>query len=137
MPSRVPQKIAGLSLPPFDEMVKFGVTGVINTLTHTLSFVLQVEVLDIAPLIASVPAFCLAVITSYTLNRNWVFRNPGDHREQFTRFFVVCLFGLGINLLVMYICLEWFGLHYLISLAITVFILAAWSYGLNKFWTFK
>ncbi|MEQ9366757.1 MAG: GtrA family protein [Leptospirales bacterium] len=122
---------------PFQEILRFGVTGVINTLTHTLTFVCQVELLGIDPLIASVPAFCLAVLTSYTLNRNWVFRNPGDHVDQFTRFFLVAFSGLGINLLVMYICLEWFHLHYLISLAVTVFFLAAWSYGMNKFWTFK
>ncbi len=122
---------------PFAEVLKFGVTGVINASVHTLVFVLQVDVLGIDPLIASVPAFCMAVVTSYLLNRNWVFQRSGDHMNQFSRFLAVAVTGLGINVLVMYICLDWFELHHLVSLAITVCFLAAWSYSLNKFWTFR
>lgn len=119
------------------EFLRFAITGVINTLAYTLTFIFQVEVLSIPPLIASGPSFCIAVVISYSLNRNWVFKNPGGHMVQFMRFLLVSLSALGINLLTMYLCLELWALHYLVSIAVTVFILANWNYGMNKFWTFK
>lgn len=127
-----PELIRGL---PIGELIRFAVTGTVNTLVH-LGVYFALVATGVKPVPASVPAFIMAVIVSYILNRNWVFSNRGSHRRQFTRFLTVVVGGLGINIAMMYLMVEQLGQNHRIGLGLTVICLTVWSYAANKLWTF-
>ena len=120
---------------PLGEILKFAVAGGVNTLVHLGVYFLLIA-FAVPPVPASVPAFVTAVVVSYWLNRNWVFLSHGSHLHQFTKFVAVALSGLGINIGLMYLTVEAYGLDHRLGLALTVLCLAAWSYSVNKLWTF-
>ncbi len=86
----------------FTRMVKFGVTGVVNTGVDFAVFWLVFDGLGLPVLWAHICGFCVAVVNSYLLNRYWAFgdRTP-KHRNTFILFLAVTALGLGVSSLVL------------------------------------
>ncbi len=60
----------------------------------------------------------------------------GDGAQRFTRFGAVGLSGLLVNLLVLAVATDAFGLFYLVSAAVAAEVSTAWNFGLTEFWVF-
>lgn len=126
----------------FDKLInlrftKFIIIGVLSTLTHSLVFVLFIEMLGVAPVIASIPSFSLAVIVSYTGNYIWTFQSDSLHIVQFPKFITVAIIGLIANILVTYIIVDVLGAWYGLALATVILLIPLLTYQLNRLWVFS
>jgi putative flippase GtrA len=81
----------------------------------------------------------VATLNSYTFNRKWTFR-AGPHRHaRLLKFIVVQMIGLGINLGVLALLVEYGGFedHKLLAQLISNCFVVGSNFLGNKFWTFK
>ena len=118
-------------------LIRFGLTGILATLTHVGVFVLLVELAHLRPLFASVPAFLSAVGVSYVLNYRWTFTASGPHRVMLPRFVLVSVTGLILNLLITYLVVDLWALWYGLALMAIVIVIPISTYLLSRFWVFR
>lgn len=124
--------------PTFRQFIKFGLVGVLNTLTNTLVYLAGTRGLKFTPLSANAVAFVVAVTLSFTLNRRWTFRSTDvDIRQQYVKFMIVSLFGFGWAELIIYVGHYVLGWHDLVAYAASVILVLFWNFFFNKFWTFR
>jgi len=119
------------------QAVRFAVVGVVATLTHLGILTAGVEWWGWSPLPASTLGFLAAVADSYWLNRVWTFDSNQPHRETLWRFFVVALFGLGLNTGMMMLLVQYLHWWYLWGQLATLMVVPLSNYLLNRHWTFK
>jgi putative flippase GtrA len=117
-------------------LIRFGLAGVLATLTHVLVFVLLVEGFQMRAVIASVPAFLAAVGVSYALNYRWTFTASGPHRVMLPRFLLVSITGLLMNLLITWLFVDVLGLWYGLALLAVILVIPVSTYLLSRFWVF-
>jgi putative flippase GtrA len=118
-------------------LLRFGVSGALATATHVLVFVTLVEWLRVAPVLASVPAFCTALLVSYGLNYHWTFDARGPHGIMLPRFAVVSGSGLGLNVLITYAVVDVAGYWYGYALLLVVTVVPLLTFLLSKHWVFS
>lgn len=95
------------------QIAKFGVVGVIAFLIDYGLFLLMTYVLGVNYLIASAISFTLSTVFNFAASMRYVFAGKkGQTRtQQFIIFFVLSVVGLGLNQLVLWICVSF--LHWL------------------------
>jgi putative flippase GtrA len=99
---------------------RFGWVGAHATLVHVAVFVGLVEYASQRPVNASIPAFILATLFSYSANRTLTFQVHGAHRAQLPKYALVALAGLGLNILITYLMVDVLSYGYGAALALVV-----------------
>ncbi len=84
-------------------------------------------------LLSAVGGFMVGLALSYLLSLQFVFHDI-KHRTRWTfqLFCIVGLIGLALNELIIGVCTEFFGLHYMYSKMVSVFLVFWWNYGARK-----
>ena len=143
------------------EVARFGLVGVINTLVDYVLFIAFTIVFRI-PLsrvwLAKNPSSAIAMIISYVLNRRFVFRSRRrDVRAEVLRFFSTTLVGVFViqNLLTQFLASDFpffgeqayrilglLGLTESLTIKTVAFGLATlvsltWNYLTYKYWAFR
>jgi putative flippase GtrA len=118
-------------------MVKYFVVGGLGTITHLSLLYATVEYLSFEPLVGSSVVFIWVVIQSYLLNKNWTFENNSKHTSTLPRYLVVSGIGFLSNLLLMYLMINVLELWYMLAQILTVTVIPAMNFLLNKYWTFS
>ena len=84
--------------------------------------------------------FSAAVVNNYSWNILWTYRHQ-DHSEHhhitLSKFFVVSLIGLLINLGIVYFMTELLDLYWLIGKLVAMGVVMFWNFFVNRFWTFN
>ena len=115
------------------QFFKFGVVGVIAFIVDYLSLYLLTEFLNVYYLISSIISFLLSIIVNYILSIKWVFDiKKKQSFKDVIIFTLLSAIGLLINLLVMYLSVEVFKIHYMIGKLIATFIVMIWSFVQEK-----
>ncbi|MFT5335940.1 MAG: putative flippase GtrA [Halioglobus sp.] len=116
---------------------KYFVVGGLGTVTHLSLLYLFVEFLFLSPLVASSTAFVCVVLQSYSLNRNWTFQSDKAHATTLPRYVIVSCFGFATNLAIMFVMINIFALWYMAAQIVTIVVIPAMNFLLNKYWTFS
>lgn len=118
--------------------IKYAIVWVTSTLVDMWSLYFFVDVCNFNLYVSVIAAFLLAVINGFVWNKFWTFEDKSKkYKRQFVKFFIVSVIGLFLTLLLMYIFVDIFHIHYLISKALTSIIVLFWNYFWNKLWTFQ
>lgn len=119
------------------QLLKFGIVGGSGYLINLGVFALLAGNLGVHHAIAAVGAFCVAVTSNFLWNRYWTF-GPGETSPRFqaTRFFVVSVAALGLNLIVLEALVLGGGISELAAQAIAVAVAMPFNFLGNKLWTF-
>lgn len=118
--------------------ILYVICGGIATLVDIASLYFFTDVLEIYYLISVVLAFPLGVLTNYALNKYFNFRNfSSEHFQQLTKFTLVALGGLFLNVMIIYILVEFFGLWYIFSKCVAAGLVLFYSYFMHRYWTFN
>jgi putative flippase GtrA len=103
-------------------------------------FALLNQLAGVHHLAAAVGAFIVAVTNNFLLNRHWTFRRQGSTEGprsfQAPRFFTVSVIALAVNLAILALLVDGFGLSELPSQAIAVAVAMPVNFIGNKLWTF-
>ncbi len=117
--------------------IKFAGVGAIATMAHYLVLIVLVEILDVYPVTATFLGYLNGLIVSYFLNYRYTFNSSNVHRITFTRFLVVALVGMTLNVVIVKLAIEQVGLHYFIAQLFATGMVLLWNFGGNHYWTFR
>jgi putative flippase GtrA len=122
------------------QLFQFGVVGATGYVVNLTVFTLLTLGLDVHHIAAAILAFCLAVSNNFIWNRIWTFRESaeGGHTGfQATRFLLVSLGGLGVNLAVLALLVDGLGAPDIPSQAVAVAVATPVNFIGNKLWSFR
>lgn len=118
------------------QLGRFAMVGVLSTIIHVGTLTLMVEKLNQNPVPASALGFILAVVISYLCNYRWTFAPTGNHKEYFLKYVLVCVIGFILNISIMYLTVNIWGMWYLLGATCVLTIVPISNFLLNKFWVF-
>lgn len=118
-------------------MAKFGLAGLTATAAHVVVLLLLVETLGVEPVLASVPAFLTALLLSFLINHRWTFLAKGAYSRYFSRYAIVSLAGLILNIAIMYSAVSLMHAPYLVGLGIVIMVVPGFTFLLQRDWTFS
>jgi putative flippase GtrA len=91
------------------KFIKFCFVGISNTAVTFCTFYILSEIFALNYLFSSFIGYVLGVVNSFILNKTWTFHDKNSRFIlQFIRFSIVNTISLGINLTIMYVCVEKF-----------------------------
>jgi len=120
------------------QLLKFALVGITGMgLDFGTTWLLK-EKVKINKFIANATGFSIAVVNNFMLNKYWTFDNQNPiATEQFVKFLVISIIGLGINSLLLFILLKKIkGNFYLVKLAV-IGLVFFWNFSANYLYTFK
>ncbi len=127
------------------QFVKFAIVGGSGTLVNFVVFSLIIwiggQMAGGRPLalqlFANAAAFCVAVVSNFTFNRQWTFRRKCRPVVRFSRFFVVSLTGLGLNMLIYTLLHTYADLGPHLTQLLTILLVMPFNFVGSKFWAFR
>jgi len=122
-----------LKLPRF---LKFVLVGLLATAMHIGLVMALVEGMSLAPVLASLPAFLVALSVSYLINHHWTFAAAGPYRRHLPRYALVALGGLILNAAIMYSVVDLLGASYFLGLVVVIMVVPVLGYMLQRGWSF-
>ena len=101
----------------WQQITRFAVVGGSAFLIDYGIMILLTELCGINYLSSSAISFTVSVIYNYLLSVHWVFNVTGNRsqKQDFVVFIILSIVGLGINQLIMWICVDKLGIFYMIS----------------------
>lgn len=99
---------------------------------------LLVAFLGLQYLLAATVGFLVAVTLHYALSRLWIFRDSGRHvASGYVYFLIIAGVGLALTLAVLWLLVEWVGLHYLLARVAASAVGGTAMFFLNAGFNFK
>lgn len=93
------------------QIINFGIVGVISFIIDYSIFWILSEKLHVYYLIANACSFTCSVIINYILNLKYVFSSSGSNKKrEFVMYIILNIIGLGINQIVMKICVAFLNI---------------------------
>lgn len=122
--------------------LKFCLVGLSGVLVNLGLLQLLTEIVGLFYLVSAVFSIESSVLSNFILNEIWTFRERRtspikDVLNRMFRFNVVSLGGLSINMAILFLLTESFGMHYLISELFGIGGAVLWNFTLNTWWTWK
>ncbi|MGI6319781.1 MAG: GtrA family protein [Bacteroidales bacterium] len=118
--------------------LKFGIVGFMGLIVDFGITYIFKEILRVNKFVSNALGFLLAASSNYILNRIWTFKseNP-DVFQEFGKFFIVSIIGLGINSAVLWFCNEKLKINFYISKIFAVIVATMWNFLANWLYTFS
>lgn len=120
------------------KFLKFGVVGFSGLFVDFgITYFLK-EKLKVEKFISNSIGFCIAASSNYILNRTWTFNSTNPKvMLEFSEFFIISLFGLGLNLLILWILTSKFKWNFYLSKLFAILFVTLWNFGANMLYTFR
>ena len=119
--------------------LRYFVCGITATLVNLFSLYIFTDKVGIWYLYSSVLAFLISLLVSFVLQKFVVFKDTNTHKihHQFYKFFVVAILGVTTNTFLIFVCVEYFGIWYILSQIIAGFFVMIQNFILYKFFIFN
>lgn len=119
----------------FLQIIKFGFVGVLCFIIDYGLMILQTELLGFHYLISSAISFTVAVVVNYYLSIRYVFNTSKkiSSTALFFTFVILSIIGLGINQLIMLICVEFLIIFYTVSKLISTIVVMIFNFITRKY----
>jgi len=119
------------------KFIKFSLVGFSGIFVDFGVTFIGKEIFKIQKYVANTFGFILAATSNYFLNRIWTFHshNPNIMLE-FTRFFIIALIGLLINLLIIWAMTGKFKINFYLSKLVATIVVTLWNFLINAYYTF-
>lgn len=117
-----------------EQIMKFGVVGVIAFIIDYGLLVLLTELFDINYLISATVGFTVSVIFNYLASMRFVFTHKEgmSKTKEFVIFVVLSVVGLGINDLLMWLGTDMIGIPYFITKLFATAVVMVWNFVTRK-----
>ncbi|MCI8893254.1 MAG: GtrA family protein [Lachnospiraceae bacterium] len=116
------------------QLIKFGIVGVISTALDYGLMVLFTEGFGIFYLLSSTLSYAISLIFNYFASMKFVFRSREDmgRLREFVTFTLLCLMGMGLNQLILWLIVEKCGIYYMISKILATVVVMIWNFVTRK-----
>lgn len=117
-----------------EQIVKFGIIGILATLLDFILMILLKEVFGVNEIIASTISFSISLVFNYICSMKYVFESREDmsKKKEFNIFVILSLIGLGLNTFFMWLLVDIFSIFYIISKAFSTCIVMIWNFVSRK-----
>lgn len=109
-------------------VLRFLLVGGLSTFAHYLLLAALVECAAVDVLPATAAGYVLGAVVNYLLNRRFTFRSARAHGAAVPRFVAVWLAGLLATVLLMALCVQGLGWHWLPSQVLTTGLVLVLNY---------
>lgn len=113
--------------------------GLIGTFSSTIDFFIYTMLIQVG--FHYVFSNCISVLcgisTSFTLNRNYNFKVRDKTKQRFALFLTIGLCGMLLSNVILWICIEIFHFHTILSKLMSIALVVFFQFLLNKHFTFK
>ena len=119
------------------KFIKFCIVGFSGVFVDFgITFICK-EYLKIQKYIANSCGFVMAASSNYLMNRIWTFHSSNPNIAlEFTRFFIIALIGLLINLLIIWALTGKFRVNFYLSKLVAPIVVTLWNFLINAYYTF-
>ena len=115
------------------QILKFGIVGIIAFIIDYVLLYVLTEYIGIYYLISSIISFTVSVIFNYIFSIKWVFDvKKKQGTKEFIIFVVLSAIGLLINSVIMYLMVDIFNIHYMVSKLVSTFIVMIYNFITRK-----
>ncbi|MFA6404787.1 MAG: GtrA family protein [Candidatus Paceibacterota bacterium] len=125
--------------PIHAKVVRYLISGGTAAFTNILLLYLFTEIFGIWYIASAAMAFSIAFIVSFTLQKFWTFQDVSKdqiHRQAMV-YLTVALFNLFINTGLLYMQVEYLGIHYIVAQLIASVFIAVESFFIYQIFIFK
>lgn len=129
--------LSGDRLKLATQFVKFGIVGVSNTLITLVVYTLLLKVFGVWYVAASAVGFLVGAANGFVWNRRWTFAEHVGDALTPVRWFVVQGCGLGLDLLLIYLLVQYAGLDKLLGQVCATAVVTVLTFFANRAWTFR
>ena len=128
-----------LSKFPIKQMIKYAIVGAIGTLVNLLVLYCLTEYFNIYYIVSEIIAFIIAGIHNYIFDKIWTFKINIEEKIVFKyfQFLIISSIALIVNLCILFILVEYFGIWYIFAEIIAIMGAFLISFSGNKLWTFN
>lgn len=117
--------------------VKFGLTGVANTLVDYLVFTVLV-ILNVNVYFSQICSFSAGMLNSYLVNRRWTFQSKQRFFSlQIVKFILANLSVLAVSMLLLKLFIDFAGWPVLIAKLGAVCITMVLNFIISRLWVFR
>jgi putative flippase GtrA len=119
------------------KFIKFSLVGFSGVFVDFGTTFVCKEILKIQKYVANTFGFTLAATSNYIMNRIWTFQSSNPNVVlEFSRFFMIALIGLGINLAIIWAMTGKFKVNFYVSKAVATVVVTLWNFLINAYYTF-
>jgi len=124
---------------PAHELARYFFASLAAFFADTGSLALMTSVFGVQYLISAPIAFMFGLVIVYVLSIRWVFetRTLQSARKEFAVFLAIGIVGLLINEGVLWLLTGFFGMFYLVSKLVSVFVVFGWDFLTRKALLFR
>ena len=117
-----------------EQILKFGIVGVIATVIDFGVMIFLTEVFGVNPVASATVSFIVSLIFNYLASMRYVFRHREgmSRRREFTIFVVLSVIGLGINDALMWVGTAFAALDYRLVKVGATAIVMVWNFVTRK-----
>jgi len=121
------------------QITKFMIVGAIGTIINLSILFIFTEFFNFYYIYSAIIAFFTSVINNYILNKLWTFQEKIQERiiSKYIKYTLICLISLIVNLFILFILVEFYGIWYILSELIAIMGSFLVNFIGNKFLTFK
>lgn len=116
--------------------LKFLISGGLAAITEYILFIVLVLWISLDPVIAQPISFSAGLVTSYGLNRAWVFGTNKRIFGEFIKYGILAVINLFVGT-VLIVLLDSIGLQVLIAKIAVMVLIASWNYIIFNKYIFK
>lgn len=121
-----------------EKLVKFGITGVLNTAIDYAVFAGAFTLLGWNIYVSQFFGYSAGLLNSYIINRSWTFRSKNKFfSAEFIKFITLGIIMLLLSMGIIHICSAVLALSPLLSKLITTGIVLLINFFISKLWVFK
>lgn len=122
--------------------LKFCLVGLSGVLVNLGLLQLLTEIFGLFYLVSAVFSIESSILSNFILNEIWTFRERRtsprkDVLNRAIKFNIVGIGGLLINVAILFLLTESFGIYYLISEMFGIGAAVLWNFTINTWWTWK
>lgn len=117
--------------------LRYGLAGLVATVVYFAAVVMLVEWMGFAPVTSAIVATTIVIVTSYLINRRFVFETDRPHGSAFARFTVASLIGIALNAGLMHLATQVLAWPYLAGAALATIVVPPLNFVVNYLWSFR
>lgn len=114
------------------EVIKFVIVGGMNTLNYYIVYLCLLKLLEVNYLVSHISGFIISFVISYYLNCYFVYKVTPTWRK-FLKFPLTQVVNMGMQTLLLYIFVQWFGISSVIAPFAGLIITIPITFVLSKY----
>lgn len=120
----------------FSQLLRYGIVGVLSNAVGYLIY-LALTTAGMEHKLTMTLLYVVGVAQTFIFNKRWTFRHDGMRRAAFVRYCISYALGYVVNLLALYMLVDYLGYTHQIVQGVMIVALAAMLFLLQKFWVFR